>query len=59
MTVTPESHHDSSEAGCPGHLSPGCTGLHFLPTKKGPLQEGAPKETVLLLIKQPLFTLML
>lgn len=33
--------------------------IHFLPTKKDPLQEGAPKETFLLLTKQPLFTLML
>lgn len=59
VTFTPESHHDGSKAECPGHLSPGCTGLHFLPTKKDPLQEGTPKETFLLLIKQPLFTLML
>lgn len=59
MTFMPESHNDGSKAGCPGHLPHGCTGLHLLPTKKDPLQEGAPKKTFLLLTKQPLFTLML
>lgn len=52
VTFMPESHHDGSKAGYPGHLCQGCTGLHVLPIKKDPLQEGAPKEIFLLLTKQ-------
>lgn len=50
----PESHHDSSKAGCPAAWA-----FTLLPTQKGPLQEGVPKGDISTLTKQPLFTLML